>query len=133
MVLGQLGYNVNNIVPDYYGDDLNGIQFDIGVPDISGSGGVPSPQTVGGTQPLSVGSQPDWLSTLSNIFNVGVGVYGQKQLVDINADRLRQGLPPLSDTSALSPQVNVGISPQLKQMLLFGGIAIVALLLLKRR
>jgi len=133
MVLGQLGVNVNNIDPGYYGTDLEGIQFDIGVPDITGSGGVPAPQTVGGSAPLSVGSTPDWLSTLSNVFNVGVGVYGQKQLVDINADRMRQGLPPISDTSGLSPQVNVGISPQLQQMLIFGGIALLALLLLKRR
>jgi hypothetical protein len=61
------------------------------------------------------------------------GVYQAKQLMDINAQRAAQGLPPV-DASALAPTVNVGLPPaQMQQMMLIGGAALLILFLATRK
>ena len=47
-------------------------------------------------------------------------------------ERARQGLPPLQP-SEYAPAINVGLSPQTRNLLIYGGIALVAVLLLRRR
>ena len=49
-----------------------------------------------------------------------------------NLWRQARGLPPVNP-SLSAPTVNVGLSPEAKQMLMVGGIGLVALLLLRRR
>lgn len=62
--------------------------------------------------------------------------YQQKKLVDLNAQRLAQGLPPL-DTSALAAQVQVSASPeqvqQVTTLLLYGVAAIMLTIFLTRK
>lgn len=63
-------------------------------------------------------------------FLTGVtGVYQAKQLVDINIERAKQGLPPVDN--AANPQVNVGLSNNV-QMILWGGLALAAVFLFTR-
>lgn len=60
----------------------------------------------------------------------------QKDILDINKQRAAQGLPPL-DVSSIAPQINIGIDPQLKAILIFLGIAaaggLVYMMVKKRR
>lgn len=76
--------------------------------------------------------------SIDNIFKIGQSVIGlqqQQQIVDINNQRLRQGLPPLSvqQTAALRPGISVGLAPDTQQMLIWGGLALLALLAFKSK
>jgi len=51
------------------------------------------------------------------------------QLNQINVNRARQGLPPLN-TAAYSTGINVGLNPQTQQLVIYGGIALLAILLI---
>lgn len=62
---------------------------------------------------------------------IATGV-SQFQLNQINLERAQRGLPPLS-SSAVAPQVNVGLSPQVKQMLIYAALGLGAYLLLARK
>lgn len=74
-------------------------------------------------------------STLQNLLSTATAVYQQKSIMDINAERLRQGLPALttSQTRALNPSVNLGLTGPTQQMLLYAGLAFLAYMLLARR
>ena len=56
----------------------------------------------------------------------------QKDIMDIQTQRLAQGLPPL-DVSQYAPGVQVGVDSSTKNMLLIGGIVFAAVLLLRPR
>lgn len=58
------------------------------------------------------------------------GAYQSKQLIDINIQRAKQGLPPLEN--AVNPQVNFGLSNNV-QLILWGGLGITALYLFTRK
>lgn len=76
-----------------------------------------------------------WYDALARLLPVLASTYQQKQLLSVQVERARNGLPPL-DASAYAPGVNVGLSPDLQRMLIVGGIATLALLAygtLKRR
>jgi hypothetical protein len=55
--------------------------------------------------------------------------YQQKQLLSVQVDRARAGLPPL-DVQQYAPgaNVNVGLSPDLQKLLIVGGVAALGLL-----
>lgn len=78
-------------------------------------------------------SQPgeSWIDTLTRMLPGLVATYQQKQILSVQMDRARQGLPPL-DMSQYGMGVNIGLSPQTLNTLLLaaGGIALV--LMLKR-
>lgn len=70
--------------------------------------------------------KPKWYETA---FTTAVGIYQQKQALkqaqQENALRMQQGLPPISTSEIkrqFAPQVEVGISPQVRNILLFGGL-----------
>lgn len=74
-----------------------------------------------------------WLNSLTNaiqqILPVAAATYSQKQLIDLNIARANAGLPPV-DSSAVSPQVNVGVSSQVGSMantLIYGALGLGAL------
>lgn len=72
----------------------------------------------------------DWLTQIAQ---VGQGLLTwdqQRRLQEINITRAQQGLPPL-DASAYGYGVNVGLSPQTRQLLMYGGIALAGYLVLK--
>lgn len=69
-----------------------------------------------------------------------VGLYSEKQLIDVNIKRAEQGLSPLTDTSQIAPTVNVQAGPALMQpvqdmgkILVVGVLGLGALLLFTRR
>lgn len=74
------------------------------------------------------------LTETGDIFSVGtqvLNVINTAQIRQINIERAKQGLPPI-DSSAIAPQVNVGLSPETQRLILFGGIALIAFLVLRR-
>jgi hypothetical protein len=56
----------------------------------------------------------------------------QRELLKVQLDRARQGLPPLQSTE-YGLGVNVGIDASTRTALIVGGVALVAVLLLARR
>lgn len=69
---------------------------------------------------------PDWLNSAKDL----VTAYNQQQILEANIQRQAQGLPPI-DTSQIAPTYNIGLSPEVKSMLILGGLALLAILLLK--
>lgn len=72
-----------------------------------------------------------WADTLQRILPFITATYQQKKILEIQAERAKQGLPPL-DQSQFGVGVNVGVSDDAK-WLGYAAIGVVALLLLKRR
>ncbi len=84
----------------------------------------------------NVNPETSWMDLLAPI----VGAYTQKQLIDINADRLRQGLPPLANTTALNPTVNVAVPDAVQNSInsainiaVIGVLALGAIMLITRK
>jgi hypothetical protein len=59
------------------------------------------------------------------------GIYQQKQLIDINVERAKQGLPPISAAN-IAPTVNVGLPADQLQLLTMFGVGVLAYLFLKK-
>ena len=72
----------------------------------------------------------DWISAVSRAMGQVAMADYQRRLLNVQLERARQGLPPL-DASQYGATVNVQ-APQLNYLLL-GGLALVALLALRRR
>lgn len=65
----------------------------------------------------------DWGVALMNLVTPIVSIYQQKTLVDVNAERAKQGLPALDATQAgLAAQAQVGLDAGTRK-LVAGGIA----------
>lgn len=77
---------------------------------------------------LDTANETNW----AEIFGSVAGAWQQQQLFDLNIERAKRGLAPIS-SAQFAPTYNVGVSPQLQQILLFGGIALLAVLMLRRR
>lgn len=73
-----------------------------------------------------------WMDTLQRTLPILVATYQQKEILDIQMERARQGLPPL-DPSQYGIGVSVGLSPDVKRWLMIGGAGIVAVMLLTRK
>lgn len=63
-----------------------------------------------------------WIDTLSRILPSILASVQQKQLLDVQIERARAGLPPL-DVSQYTPGVSVGLSQSTKDLIMYGGIA----------
>lgn len=72
------------------------------------------------------------VNQLTDLAKTLVTTYSSIQLNQLNIERAKRGLSPLN-TSAYSPQVNVGLSPDIKQYLLIGGIALAGILLINKK
>ncbi len=85
------------------------------------------------TQMVESQGQPgeSWLDTLTRMLPGLVATYQQKQILGVQMDRARQGLPPL-DMSQYGMGVNIGLSPQTLNTLLLAGGAVVLVMLMKR-
>ena len=80
------------------------------------------------------GSEETWIDSLSRLLPVLATTYQQRQLLQVQVERARQGLPPL-DPSMYSPAVRVGLTGD-ANVLLWAGVGLAAFLglrLLKRR
>lgn len=63
-----------------------------------------------------------WIDTLARILPSVLASVQQKQLLDVQIERARAGLPPL-DVSQYTPGVSVGLSQSTKELIMYGGIA----------
>jgi hypothetical protein len=73
-----------------------------------------------------------WISAISRAMTTVAMADYQRRILNAQLERARQGLPPLQ-SSEYAPAINVGLSPQTRNLLIYGGIALVAVLLLRRR
>lgn len=81
----------------------------------------------------AVSSGFNW-DSLFKIGQAAIGLEQSQQVIDINRQRLAQGLPPLSvqQTAALRPGISVGVAPDTQQLLIWGGLAVMVLLLFNK-
>ena len=73
-----------------------------------------------------------WMQTLARSLPILTATYQQRQLLQVQVDRARAGLPPL-DVSNYGAGVQVGLSKDTQKMLLYGAVGIAALFLLAKR
>lgn len=81
----------------------------------------------------SQGAPSSWL----DLINKGLTIYQTQQLNQINVERARMGLPPIDTSQYTGVGVRVGLAPQTQQLLIYGGLALLAVLVfqsvMKRR
>jgi hypothetical protein len=71
-----------------------------------------------------------WTDTLVRILpNLTMGVQ-QLQLMQINVDRARKGLPPVDAQAYSGAYVNVGLDPATQKLVTYAGLGILALFVL---
>ena len=75
----------------------------------------------------------DWLTTAQRIMTAVTMTYQQQQLMSLNIERAKQGLPPLDIAQYTGVGVNVGLSPATQQLVLVLGLGRVGILFLGRR
>jgi len=72
----------------------------------------------------------NWTDTLVRILpNLTMGVQ-QIQLMQINTDRARKGLPPLDARAYSGAYVNVGLDPDTQRLVTYAGLGLLALFVL---
>ncbi len=75
-----------------------------------------------------------WWKTAERALTGLVTTYYQSELLKVNIDRAKQGLPPLKGTDLPATTVAVGISKDTQNLLLLlGGGLLLALVLMRRR
>lgn len=73
-----------------------------------------------------------WIDAISRAMTTVAMADYQRRIINAQLERARQGLPPLQP-SEYAPAINVGLSPQTRNLLIYGGIALAVVLLLRRR
>lgn len=73
-----------------------------------------------------------WIDTLTKLVPALTMTVQQVQLMQLNIERAKSGLPPIDIASYSGIGVNVGLSASTKNLLIYGGIALVAVLFLTR-
>lgn len=73
-----------------------------------------------------------WINAISRAMTTVAMADYQRRVINAQLERARQGLPPLQP-SEYAPAINVGLSPQTRNLLIYGGLALAAVLLLRRR
>lgn len=81
--------------------------------------------------PQTAATASDPWSKFAEVLGFGVTAYNQQQLIQANLERAKLGLPPI-DASNLAPTVNVGVSPEIKQLVMIGGLGLLLYFLLKK-
>ena len=74
----------------------------------------------------------NWTDTWQRIASGVLMTVQQYKLIDFNTERAKKGLPPVDIASYSGVGVNIGLSPSTQQLLLFGGLAVAALLFFQR-
>lgn len=86
-------------------------------------------------------TQTDWGAALINLVTPVVSIYQQKKLVDVNAQRAAQGLPPLDAAQAgMAAQAQVGLDKSTRNLVVGGisafvlvGLGVAAAMMRKKR
>lgn len=68
-----------------------------------------------------------WYEALARLLPALAATEQQRQLLQVQTERAKAGLPPL-DTSQYGLGVKVGLSEDSKQLLIYGGVALLALI-----
>lgn len=68
-----------------------------------------------------------WLDAVGRLLPIIAATDQQRQLLQVQVDRARQGLPPLN-VSQYAAGVQVGVSSDLKNLLVIGGLGVLAVL-----
>ena len=76
--------------------------------------------------------EPWWVSA-QKVMTALIMTDQQRRLLNVQIDRAQKGLPPLDLTNYTGVGVRVGIAPQTQQLLIYGGLALLAVLLLRRK
>lgn len=86
------------------------------------------------TKVINQQSQPgeSWIDTTQRVLTMLTMTQAQRQLLQINLERARQGLPPISGADA-GLSVGVEVGRDTRQLIMIGGVALLAVLLLSRR
>lgn len=86
------------------------------------------------TKVINQQSQPgeSWIDTAQRALTMLTMTQAQRQLMQINLERARQGLPPISGADA-GLSVGVEVGRDTRQLIMLGGVALLAVLLLSRR
>lgn len=74
-----------------------------------------------------------WMDTLKRIIPSLTMTAQQYQLMQLNIERAKQGLPPIDISAYSGVGVNVGLSPDTQKLIIYGGLALLAVFALKRR
>ena len=69
-----------------------------------------------------------WIDSVARLLPILAATDQQRQLLQVQVDRARQGLPPLN-VSQYSAGVQVGMSADLKNMLMIGGAVALGIML----
>ncbi len=72
-------------------------------------------------------SGENWYDALARLLPVLASTHQQKQLLEVQVQRAKQGLPPL-DATQYAGGVQVGLAPDVQKMLMWGGIVALAVL-----
>jgi hypothetical protein len=136
MPLPAGAYNV--IDNTIWGDDLASWVPAVSTPDLS-TFAIPVDYKValeeaapGVTTAVAQAQKPgeNWTDTLVRIIpNLTMGIQ-QIQLMQINTDRARKGLPPLDARAYSGAYVNVGLDPGTQRLVTYAGLGILALFVL---
>lgn len=110
-----------------------GTWWNSGSSNTSGSGAsqvTVVPASGGGTTSVATSILKD----IATAYQIGAQAVAQQKITNLNVQRAAQGLP-LIDPRYFSPSaaVNFGLTPQMSQMLVIGGVALLAFMALKRR
>jgi hypothetical protein len=86
------------------------------------------------TEKIAEAQKPgeSWTDTYGRIASSLLMTVQQYQLINLNTERAKKGLPPVDIASYSGVGVNIGLSPSTQQLLIFGGLAVAALVLLTR-
>jgi hypothetical protein len=86
------------------------------------------------TEKIAEAQKPgeSWTDTYGRIASSLLMTVQQYQLINLNTERAKKGLPPVDIASYSGVGVNIGISPSTQQLLIFGGLAVAALVLFTR-
>ena len=89
----------------------------------------------GFNEKVAVSAAPgeDWLTTAQRIMTAVTMTYQQQQLMSLNIERAKQGLPPLDIAQYTGVGVNVGLSPATQQLVMVLGLGLLGILFLGRR
>lgn len=102
--------------------------------------GITAPSEVTSTEkpvaPSVVDKVKDILLGVSSAYLSYEQLQAQKKVMDVQLQRAQAGLPPLAidmeQYGLTGPQVSVGLSPQTKTLLIYGGIGLAAVYLLPK-
>lgn len=84
-----------------------------------------APNVVQLTEANRQGDEP-WYEALARLLPALAATQQQRELLKVQTERARAGLPPL-DTSQYGVGVRVGLSEDTKQLLIYGAVALAAL------